>query len=146
MKRIALILTTLVLFSFSMLLAANVEQAPMQKQATETLMQIPATQVEKTHSTMGETVIFMEDFEGDNSAWIMDGGYDGRGGSPDAVNVPSLWEFSEAKSNSPTHSLFHDDDVDASRDFIFSPSFSVPETIDGDPVVSAKLSLSLIHI
>jgi len=94
-------------------------------------------------STMGETVIFMEDFEADTDGWWMDGGYNSTGGTADAANVPSLWKISEIKSNSPTHSLFHDDEFDVSRDFIFSPPFIVPETINGETVISAKLSYML---
>jgi hypothetical protein len=85
----------------------------------------------------------MEDFEAGAEGWWMDGGYNSGGGAAGAVNVQSLWEISEVKSNSPTHSLFHDDNADVSRDFIFSPTFVVPEQIDGDPVVSAKVSYML---
>jgi len=84
MKRIALILSIMVLFSFGMMLTANAEQALPQKNFDGKML--PASMRNADHeqsiTTMGETVIFSEDFESGAVDWFMDGGYASDGGEP----------------------------------------------------------------
>jgi len=145
MKRIALILSIMVLFSFSMVLTVNAEQAAPQKNFDGKMLpaSVRTANADQSQSTLGETVIYSEDFESGAVGWFMDGGYASDGGDPAVTTHPSMWQISEVKSNSPTHSLFFPDEVDASRDFVFSSPFTVPEDIGGDPVVSAKISFML---
>ena len=147
MKNIALILSFLLLLGSVSLFAANAENATIDPMTRENATPIPqelrAEQPNNGPVVLGETVIFMEDFEDGGEGWFTDGGYAEDGGTPEVELRESLWEVSSMKANSGTNSLFHPDEFQSSRDFVFSPAFTVPEAIDGDPVVSAKLSFML---
>ncbi|RQW02925.1 DUF4397 domain-containing protein [candidate division KSB1 bacterium] len=147
MKRIALMLSLFMLVFSISLFAANAEKATVDPMSNENAQKVKPEHLpdmqKNSAKILGETVVFMEDFEADELGWFFDGGYGSLGGDPAVEIIPPMWMISDVKAYSGTKSLFHDDDMDVSRDFAFSPAFTIPEELDGDPVVSAKLSFQI---
>ncbi len=148
MKQTALILTLLLLLSLTFG-ASAAEQKAAQMNQQESLFPLDKELQAQSGAEMmilAQTNIFQDNFEGDLSGWFFDGGYAGDGGEPDVTVHPPLWEFSQVKAKSPTHSLFHPDEFEVSRSFAVSPPFTIPTTLGGDPVVAAKVSFQVnIH-
>jgi hypothetical protein len=149
-KKVLVVAVCFLLGLINILPAANRVELSRSEKKIESRKKLPAnlatkkkTEYSKTKGIMkttGEVELFYEDFENNTEGWFTDGGWNNNAGT-DSVNVEiSHWMLSDAKSNSPTHSMWIDDNFDVSRDALISPPFVLPEMINGDPLVAAKLS------
>ena len=142
MKRSLLVSLLVLAFAFySFASAANVANDTKYNDFNRKGAPLPAAQkLSKPSAPAVEIEIFAEDFENNAAGWQRDGGYNSTGGAAGVVVSPSFWMLTDQQAFSGTSSLWHDDDQDVSRDFIFSPMFAIPAIAGADPVVSAKLS------
>ncbi len=84
---------------------------PVLKAARDTGWQGPHTANQYRLADRDTVVVFEEDFESDAEGWYIQQG----------------WELTENSSNSPTHSIWFDDDTLDMVSSIISPIFSLPE-------------------
>ncbi|MBN1540502.1 immune inhibitor A [candidate division KSB1 bacterium] len=128
-----------VLFAFSAFAAKDASKSVQLQMKKSAMPEKPGrAELYRTDAVAENPVIWEDDFEGGQPAWVANPGWklsDNANGAKD-YQPNSCWQPTETNSSSPTHSWNATEDFDTDRDMLISPIITLPEQVETGGVVS----------